>query len=126
MRNRSQVSRRTPRRFVVLSSLLLVLTGCMTWHNPRLEPGALIDQRHPQAVRVQRQDRSRVTLFRPMISGDSLVGNISRKKTTAIPLSDVSNVSVQRVNGPLTALGLLLVGAIVAMAVAVSSINIAM
>jgi hypothetical protein len=71
----------------------------MTWHNPNLAPGALIEQRHPNAIRVQRQDRSKVILYRPMISGDSLVGNIDRKKTAAIPLSDVSNVSVQRVNG---------------------------
>jgi hypothetical protein len=125
MRNGSRV-RRTPQRFAVLSCLILTLAGCMTWHNPRLEPSALIDQRHPNAVRVERQDRTKVILYRPMISGDSLLGNISRKKTTAIPLSDVSNLSVQRVNGGLTALGLLFVGALVGMAVAISSINIAM
>jgi hypothetical protein len=59
-----------------------------------------------------------------MISGDSLVGNIDRKKTAAIPLSDVSNVSVQRVNGGLTGLGVLSAAAVIGMLIAASTIEI--
>lgn len=115
---------RSLRRAVQIGSVVLALTGCMTWYDPKVAPATLIDQRRPDAVRVQRQDRSRVILYRPMISGDSLVGNLNRKKTTAIPLSDVSNVSIQRVNGGLTGLGILAFGAMVALAVAASSFTI--
>lgn len=114
---------RTTRVFRI-ASLGLALSGCMTWHNPKLEPSALIDQRHPNAVRVERQDRSRVTLYKPLISGDSIVGNISRKKTAGVPLSEVSNVQILRVNGGLTGLGIMLLAGAIGLIIAMNSVTV--
>lgn len=112
------------RRLFRIGLFGLALSGCMTWHNPKLEPSALIDQRHPDAVQVELQDRSKVLVYRPMISGDSLVGSTSRRRPLAIPRSDIISVSVQRLNPGLTAFGLMTVGGVIALLAASSSFTI--
>lgn len=103
--------------------LMIAVGGCMSWHNPKLTPSALIEERHPKAVLVKRQDNSELLLFGPSVAGDSLFGT-HRRKPMAIPLSEVSSVSVQAVNGGLTVLGVLMIGVVIAMAVAASTITI--
>ena len=110
-------------RQLAIASMMLVLNGCMAWHNPKLEPGVLLDQRRPNAVQVRRLDRSTVILYRPMVSGDSLVG-IRRKRTVGIPLSEVSSVSVQRVSVAGTAVGILMLGAMVGLVAAAPTFTI--
>ena len=112
------------RRLFRIGLFGLVTSGCMTWHNPKLDPAPLLDQRHPNAVQVERRDRSKVLVFRPLISGDSLLGSTSRRRPLAIPLSDVTSVSVLQLNPGLSALGLMTLGGFIALMVAASNFTI--
>jgi hypothetical protein len=115
---------RTMRRLFRIGLLGLALSGCMTWHNPKMEPAPLLDQRRPNAVQVERRDRAKVVVFRPVISGDSLLGSTSRRRPLAIPLSDVSSISVMRLNPGLSALGLMTLGGFMALMAAASNFTI--
>jgi hypothetical protein len=75
--------------------LLAALSGCVGWHTSTVEPAILIAQDHPGAVRVTRQDGSRLLIYNPVVEGDSLRGRAGRHPV-ALPLADVASVAVQK------------------------------
>jgi hypothetical protein len=102
--------------------LLAVLTlgGCMTWRPATLPPRSLLAGGQVTSVRVWGRAGGPVVLRTPVIIGDSLLGSApdaSWMDRTAIALSDVTRVEVQRVDAGRT---MLLVAALGATAVAVA------
>jgi hypothetical protein len=83
----------------MLWSLLIAtaLTACTSWRVQQVGPEQLLAGQHPNAVRVQRADRSRIVLSRPQLRGDSLVGT-TRGRPTGVPLGDISQIAVRRGN----------------------------
>ena len=114
---------RSRQRSLQVGSLLLALSGCATWHHQALEPRTLIERDQPKVVRVTRTDRSQVVLLHPTVAGDSLRGS-SQGREYSMPLSDISSVSVERFSPAGFAVGVLVVGGLVALMVAGSSFTI--
>lgn len=73
------------------------LTACTSWRVQPVSPEQLLIDQRPKAVRVQRADRSRVVLNAPQLVPDSLLGT-TRGQRTAVPLADITQVAVRRVN----------------------------
>ncbi len=97
------------KRFFALVQLVTFLPGCSTWEVQSASPADVLENQHPNAVRVTRSDSSRITLQKPEISGDTLYGTVGdygmqREPRTAVAVSDVDHVEVPRVNGTNTAL----------------------
>jgi hypothetical protein len=86
--------------------LVTLLNGCTSWHVVELRPEQLLANRRPNAVRIQRADRTRVVLDSPHLSGDSLIG-MTRGESLAMPVSDITQIAVRRGNG-LKTVGLIL------------------
>lgn len=107
-------------RFPRMLLLLIALSGCMSWHTSTVDPVTLIDRDHPGVVRVTRPDRSRIVVQKPVVDGDSLRGRQGRHPV-ALPLSDLSSVSVHKTNVAGTVLLSLLTAATVAAAIAVGT-----
>ena len=110
-------------RFTHMLCLVAALSGCMGWHTSTIDPVTLIDRDHPGAVRVTRQDRSRVIIYKPVVEGDSLRGRQGRR-TMALPLSDVSSVAVVKTHVAATVVGVTLTAGVIAMAIAISQMQI--
>ncbi|MEP7326080.1 MAG: hypothetical protein ABI836_09050 [Gemmatimonadota bacterium] len=107
-------------RFPQVLCLLAALSGCMGWHTSTVDPATLIDRDHPGAVRITRQDRSRVIMYKPVVEGDSLRGREGRHPV-ALPLSDVSSVAVQKMRVGATVFSVVLVAGVIAVVVGLSS-----
>ena len=77
------------------------LAACHSWRAPDVSLAeALAD--HPDALRVTRQDFSRLTITTPRLSGDTLIGmqRASRSETSvAVPLDDVRSIEVFKFDG---------------------------
>jgi hypothetical protein len=110
---------RFPSRFPQMLCLLTALSGCMGWHTSTVDPATLIAQNHPAAVRITRQDQSRVIIYKPVVEGDSLRGRQGRHPMV-VPLSDVSSVSVQKLKVGATVFGVVLVAGVVAIKIGLS------
>jgi hypothetical protein len=88
-------------RLLPLLVVPLLLSACHSW---RASSGPIAETLadHPDEVRVLRNDDSRITLLRPRLSGDSLIGErrASRSEITfAVPLNDVRSLEVRRFDG---------------------------
>jgi hypothetical protein len=111
-----------PRRQFAVVLLACCLAACTTWHvEPGVSPLQLIATRHPGRVRITRSDSSEVVLYHPRVAGgDTLVGDDS-ETPAKVPVSDVRAVAVSSVSTSKTivlGLGLAVIGAITAVAVA--------
>ena len=101
---------RRGRRSTALVCLLLaaVAPACTHWAADDSPAARLVETRHPGQIRVTRKDGRVTTLSAPHISGDSLVGtavdpeNTARTFSYGIPLGDVREVAVRRVNAGAT------------------------
>ena len=82
--------------------LVVVLGGCATWTPQGLTPQAVIEKDHPEQVRVTRRNGSRVELRTPVIVGDSMHGE-TKVGRTGVALEDISYLSLNRGNRPVTA-----------------------
>src|SRR5258705_5871445 len=98
---------RTASRAMFYGTLLVtLLNGCTSWHVVEIRPEQLLANQRPNTVRIQRADRTQVVLYRPHLSGDSLIG-MTRGESLATPVSDVTQIAVRRGNG-LKTVGLIL------------------
>ena len=124
MRNRSPfptLLHRDSHGAVALLLAVLTLGGCMTWRPATLPPRTLLAGAQETVVRVWGRAGGPVVLRTPVIIGDSLVGTAPDSTwmaRTAIALSDITRVEVQRVDAGRTTL---LVAALGATAVAVAA-----
>jgi hypothetical protein len=85
---------RPPLWTILAATMLAACTGCKV---QSASPEQLIASQQPSAVRVQRQDGSRVVMKSPRIVSDSLLG-LSEEMPTSIPLGVISKVEVRRLN----------------------------
>jgi hypothetical protein len=124
---RSWYSRRAAVTGLVLAAW--ASSACTHWKVQSAFPEQVVSRR-PQRVRVTRNDSSRIVLRRPEIVGDTLYGAprdgraAAGSPRPAVPLIDVSEVAVRRVNAVRTAvlaLGTLVVAAYVALGLAWSN-----
>jgi len=110
----------------VVALLLAVLTlgGCMTWRPATLPPRSLLAGAQETSVRVWRRGGEPIVLRTPVILGDSIVGSApgaSWTDRTAIALSDVTRVEVERVDANRTVLLVAALGATVVAVVAAAA-----
>jgi hypothetical protein len=91
---------RSMRAVLVLLSVV-AFAGCRTWR-PVDASGLAIAEARPDAVRLVRTDGTRVTVSRPVISSDSIVGYDGFDPVGAA-LTDVRTIEVQRWSAPRTA-----------------------
>ena len=85
----------------VLVLTLVALAGCRTWR-PVDPSGLAAAGARPDVVRVMRGDGTQVTMSRPVITSDSIVGYDGFDPVGAA-LADVRSVEVQRWSAPRTA-----------------------
>ncbi len=115
------------RRAIALALLIWYVPACTSWQVARgITPQQLIAARHPPVVRVTLHNSSQFVLDEPSIAGDSLAGFVSGKDSSVVT-SDVRHVEIRSIDGRKTAGlvgGLALLGAIIAVAHAVSNMCI--
>ncbi len=81
-----------------------MVCGCRTWRPAAGTPGALIAA-HPDHVRVELTQGDPLVLYAPELQGDSIIAYRQKgvdSSRTAVPLSDVRTVEVERVDVPWT------------------------
>lgn len=93
------------RRLLSLSLLAVHLGACTTWRVQQPTPETVIRDRAPTTIRITRTDGSTVIVHRPMIEGDSVVGQLTGSesadtaaKRIAIPLSAIEAVAIRRLH----------------------------
>ncbi len=96
-----------PARFRPLPAILAatLLTACHSWRtSPSPVAETLADR--PDQIRVSRHDGSWITLLRPRLSGDTLIGDRAASRASAavaVPLSEISSIQVLKFDGLKTA-----------------------
>ncbi len=105
----------TLKRLIASVVLAAYLPACTSWKTQPVSPEHTIATKQPSRVRVTRADGSKIILIRPQVAGDSLAGDLpgsgrpgQPNSRLAVPLSDVREVAVERVDGVKT--GALIVG----------------
>jgi hypothetical protein len=83
-----------PGRRVVLVAMMVLVTGCNQWEVQAGAPAAIVAEKKPSEIRVQRADSSRLVIVRPLVVGDSIRG-----RSGAIALAEVVSVEVPSANG---------------------------
>ncbi len=115
------------RRAIALALLLWYIPACTTWQVARgVTPQQLIADKHPAKVRLSLAGNSEVVLEEPRVAGDSLAGFVNGRDSSVVA-SDVTQLAIRKVSGGRTAGlvgGLALLGAIIAVAHAVSNMCI--
>ena len=89
---------------LVLCVLIVAgVPGCMHWARSDTTTAQLVETKHPDQVRITRVDGRTTVLTAPRIAGDSIVGTAMAPDGVwipdyAIPLADVRDVAVRRLN----------------------------
>lgn len=84
----------------LLISLVVLLTGCMTWKRSPVPVTQLLSHRGEEAIRVRLRDSTTVTVQNPRIENEFLVGTQGAR----VPIDQVVYTEVYRVNAAYTAL----------------------
>ena len=97
--------RPNPRAVALAGALFAIaLPACSHWAKQDLPTPQVVESRHPDRIRVTRRDGRQVVFLAPQVAGDSLVGTAedattgTRTARYGIPLADVREVAVRRVN----------------------------
>lgn len=84
---------------LLLIYLLLVLgplaSACTDWRAQPVEPAQWIAQTHPDEVRLEQRDGSKLTLRGPAIVGTAIRG-LHGRDTVQVPVADVTSVAARR------------------------------
>jgi hypothetical protein len=113
------------RRLAALAMIALLLGGCSTWRMQGQAPATVVSssKEHPH-VRVTLHDGTRLEIYRAVVQGDSLVGNVQldglspfglytrRGASVAVALNDIRTLETRTHSGGKTAL--LVAGIIIA------------
>ena len=104
----------TLRRLTCCLLLPVYLAGCSSWYVQEVTPQQLVTEGQPKKIRVTLTDGSQVVLEQPRVSGDTLMGKFAPKgvapsaqvfvrgEQVSIPLSDVTDVAIQRTDAAKT------------------------
>jgi hypothetical protein len=89
-------------RWLQRSVAVIIMSGqlvsCTGWRVESLSPAAVIDERHPGEIRVQRADGGAEVLYRPEVNGDSLLGRRNwdtNQPDRAMALTDVKGLATR-------------------------------
>jgi len=80
--------------------LLVLLAGCHSWHTQPVAPETVLAT-HPSRIRITRTNGSRISIDRPSIRADTIVGTLhgsSYHQPVAVRLADVRDVATLRPN----------------------------
>ncbi len=113
------------RRVLAVGWLLLSSTGCVAWRTETVSPRELLRSGDVPAVRVTKPDKSRVEMWNPVLSGDSISGNPTERAIArfSVPLSSVQGIETRRTSIGKTLLLVLGVGAGIAAYGLLQSLN---
>jgi hypothetical protein len=80
------------------------LSGCMgsslkSWRVQPPPPANVVTEQHPKRIRVMRADSTKIVLRSPSVIGDSLVAMDAAHRRFALPLTEVTQVEVEKMNG---------------------------
>ena len=80
--------------------LLLLTTACTTWSRPA-PPGAALTVMNARPIRIARTVHSTIVLRNASVQNDSLIGTADdgSNARVAIPISEIQDVSEQRIDG---------------------------
>ena len=108
----------TLRRLTCCLLLPAFLAGCSSWYVQEVGPQQLITKEQPGKIRVTLTDGSQMVLDQPRVSGDTLMGcqlfEVQGQQgcpIVSIPLSDVTDVAIEKTNPVKVFVVLLVVGA---------------
>ena len=117
------------RRLIACILLPSYLVACTTWKTQEASPQQVLAEEQPDKVQVTLTDGSQVEVFRPVVSGDTLIGlqdwkssGDSLRTEVSIPLTDVSAIEVRETDTAWTILavfGTVVVVAAIALGVAI-------
>jgi hypothetical protein len=92
-----------------MAAMAVHLGGCATWKVQELAPEQVIAEQTPDLVQVTKTDATRLTIWEPRVSGDSLAGltepddamwaagrSPPQKVPVSIPLEEIRHVAVRR------------------------------
>jgi len=81
---------------ILAGILVCQSTGCTGWHTvPEAGAAALVEQRHPDRVRLRLRSGEQLVLQDPAAAGDTILGVVHRD-TARIADGDVTSVAVRR------------------------------
>lgn len=108
------------RRAIAVLLAPAVVTACQTWRVAELAPRPLVETKAPSRIRVTTPDGLRIEVAEPHVVGDSILGRHDGHNgpAVAVALADVTRVETPHVNVAGTVGLTLLVGVVVAVAVA--------
>jgi hypothetical protein len=77
--------------------------ACYQWRTEDVTPQVVLATGQVATLRVTRLDGSRVVLERPLLQGDTLLGDTSRVvRAVRVPLTDIRHVETRRFSGTRT------------------------
>ncbi|HKK08369.1 MAG TPA: hypothetical protein VKA44_05735 [Gemmatimonadota bacterium] len=98
---------RRARALVAAATAAALLSACSAWRPLETPYRKALSDRHPLRARITRDDSAVVSLYRPTVAADSVVGFTDREdpgSRTAIPLARVTDVETQHAK-PLATVG---------------------
>jgi hypothetical protein len=92
------------RSSIVLVLLATYLSGCVgsslkSWRVQPPPPAQVVSEQHPKRIRVSRADNAKIVVMNPSVIADSLVGVDAAGRRVALPLTQVTQVEVEKTNG---------------------------
>lgn len=89
---------------IALVLLVGSLSGCVgsslkSWRVQPPPPANVVTGQHPKRIRVLRTDNTKIVLRNPSVMGDSLVAVDAADRRFAMPLTQVTQVEVEKTNG---------------------------
>jgi len=118
--------RARPVSAILLVAMLPQLTACTSWRVQPVSPAQVISDTRPRDVQVRlRHDSSTVVIPKARIIGDSIVGYQEpatfhfTPRRIAVPLADVRDVAVRRVDAGLTMVAVFTVFVVVSAVVSI-------
>jgi hypothetical protein len=91
------------RALSLLVSMSWLLNACTSWQAEQVAPAAYIDAQHPGTVRLTLQDSTRLTLYSPVVMGDSIAGAAGDDSSHhAVDQRDVRTFEVRRTSAAKT------------------------
>jgi len=92
---------RSPMALILLAGSL---SGCLgsslkSWRVQPPPPANVVTEQHPKRIRVSRADSTKIVLRNPSVIGDSLVAVDRGDRRVAIPLTQLTQVEVEKTDG---------------------------
>lgn len=113
------------RLIVAAAGLVLSTTGCLAWRVESLPAAELLKRNNVPALRIAKPDKSRVEVWDPHLSGDSIVGHPTERAIArvAVPLGDITTIETRHKSFTKTVLVTLIIAGGVGVYALLQSLN---